>query len=321
MVIIEDKIKAIGSWTEYWQTGASVSFIAGPEMQARLVSLWGEFVDGLNDGGRILDLATGNGVVARNCATRARERNILLHIDAVDAADIDPKKCVADQQQLFSQVCFQGGIQIESLPFADCIFDAVVSQFGFEYAEENSAITEILRVLAPGGQLQLIVHAHEGAVSQDINNRLTRLNSALADDGPVGLVLALARAAEAGDTKTLKRKLKHLPAAAELTQSFINNPLPDDSALFYSTEFLRLWARRKDYWPLDMRRSAEQGWSTANGVANRQAQMLGAARSDNDIQRISKRFEAAGLVIDAAEKLHDHRRNIQVAWVVKARKT
>jgi len=51
-------------WTEYWQTGASVGCVASPEMEARLTLLWVEFVDGLSDGSRILDLATGNGIVA-----------------------------------------------------------------------------------------------------------------------------------------------------------------------------------------------------------------------------------------------------------------
>jgi len=308
------------SWTDYWRSGASVSCVASPEMEACLTSLWGEFVDGLADGSRILDLATGNGVVALNCKSRARTRKMCLQVDAVDAADINPKICVKDQGQLYREVSFFGGIQLENLPFGDHCFAGVVSQFGFEYADEQQAVSEISRVLAPGGQLRLIIHAQDGAVSRDINKRLQRLHSVLAENGPVSLVLELARAAEAGDDETLSRKSKHIAAATELTRRLADNPLPDDSALFYSTEFLKLWAQRSRYRRVELRRSVEHGWSNASGTAVRQAQMLRAARSEQDIGRICKRFENTSLSIDSVSPIHDIRRNIQNSWMVNGRK-
>jgi len=307
-------------WTEYWQTGAPVSCVASPEMEAHLTFLWDEFVDGLADGSRILDLATGNGIVALNCKSRARTRKIHLQVDAVDAADINPKICVKDKGQLYREVSFFGGIQLEDLPFADDCFSGVVSQFGFEYADEGRAVAEISRVLMPGGQLRLIIHAQDGAVSRDIGKRLERLKSVLAENGPVSLVLELARAAEVGDSRTLERKSKHIPTAIELNRRLADNPLPDDTALFYATEFLTLWAQRSRYRPADLRRSIEQGWFNASGTAVRQAQMLRAARSEHDIGRIRERFETIGLTIDTVSPVHDSHRNIQNSWMVNGRK-
>ena len=308
------------SWTEYWRTGSSVSCVASPEMDAHLTSLWNEFVDGLADGSRILDLATGNGIVALNCRSRAHARKIRLQIDAVDAADINPENYVKNPGQIFQHVRFTGGVQLENLPFEDDCFSGVVSQFGFEYAEEEQAISEISRVLAPGGQLRLIIHAQDGAVSRDIGKHLERLHSVLAENGPVSLVLELARAATEGDARTLSRKSKHIPAAIELTRSLAENPLPDDSALFFSTEFLKLWAQRSRYRPADLRRSVEHGWFNANGTALRQSQMLRAARSEQDIERIRKRFETTGLTVDSVSPVHDYNRNIQNSWMVNGRK-
>ncbi len=308
------------SWTEYWRTGASVSCVASSEMEAHLNFLWDEFVDGLADGSRILDLATGNGVVALNCISRARARNINVQVDAVDAADINPKKSVNIPEQLYRQVNFLGGIQLENLPFTDNSFSGVVSQFGFEYADEAQAASEISRVLKPGGKLRLIIHAQNGAVSRDISERLERLHSVLAENGPVSLVLELARAAEGDDNRTLSRKSKHIPTAIELTRRLADNPLPDDSALFYATEFLKLWAQRSRYRPADLRRSVEHGWFNASGTAVRQAQMLRAARSEQDIGRICKRFETTGLTIDSVSPVHDQHRNIQNSWMINGRK-
>ena len=303
-------------WTDYWKTGASISCVASPGMEAHLTSLWNKYVDELGDDLRILDLATGNGIVALTCESRARVRKINLQIDAVDAANINPDKTTKNPGQPISQVRFQGDIQLESLPFSDDSFSGVVSQFGFEYANEAQTIPEISRVLAPGGQLRLIIHAKDGAVSQDINNRVQRLHSVLAENGPLSLVLALARAAEVGDTDTLRRKSKYFPAAVELAKSLAKQPLPEDSALFYSAEFLRMWDLRSRYHPADLRRSAEHGWHNANGTAIRQEQMLKAARSEEDIRRINESFESAGISIDLVQPVQDSLRNIQNSWLV-----
>jgi len=289
-------------------------------MESQFTRLWEEYVDGLSGGSRILDLATGNGIVALNCASRARVLKIHLNIDAIDAADIHPTSCLADPRQLLRHVSFRGGVQLESLPFKDREFSGVVSQFGFEYAEEEQAVSEVSRVLAADGQLRLIIHAQDGAISRDIGKRLERLDATLAKNGPVSLVLALVRAYEAGNSETLWRKSKHLQAAIELTQRLADDPLPDDSALFYASEFLNLWSRRKRYWPVDMRRSAIQGWISAKGTAIRQAQMLRAARSAEDIDNLCIRFENSGLKVTGVSKIFDHHQDTQNSWLINGRK-
>jgi len=318
--MIGDNVQAIDSWTAYWRTGSGASCFVGSETEVHLTQVWNGFVDELADGARLLDLATGNGTVVRSCAARARVRNIRLHIEAVDAAEIDPPRHVADPEQFFRDVHFRGGIRLETLPFPDGTFDGVVSQFGFEYADEEQAAAEAVRVLAPGGRLRLIIHARDGAVSRDISTRLERLHSVLAENGPVSLVLTLARAAEAGDVATVSRRSSHLAAAIELSRRLADRPPPDDAALFYSREFLQLWARRERYLPSALRRSVEEGWANVSGVALRQEQLLRAARSAEDMARIGARFAAADLVLDAAREIHD-RRGVQIAWMLDSRKS
>lgn len=314
-----DPNQSIDAWTAYWQSGRCASCFEGSEAEVQLTSHWNSLVDELEDGARVLDLATGNGTVARSCAARARMRRISLRIDAVDAARIDPPARVADPERLLQGVSFRGGVLLESLPFPDKSFDAVLSQFGFEYADEALAAAEAARVLAPAGRLQLIVHALDGAVSHDIRRRLERLHSVLEDHGPVALVLALARAAEAGDVAALNRNAAYLPAAADLLRRLAARPPPDDAALFYSSEFLQLWARRERYRPADLRRSIEEGWKNATGVAVRQEEMLRVARSAEDARRICSRLIGAGLIADSPQPVCDAR-GAQIAWLIGARK-
>jgi ubiquinone/menaquinone biosynthesis C-methylase UbiE len=247
-------------------------------------------------------------------------RHIRLYIDAVDVAEIDPPKNVPDPEQLFRHIHFQGGIQLEDLPFADGGFSGVVSQFGFEYAREKKAVTEAARVLAPGGRLRLVIHAKVGVVAEDIGVRLARLHSVLAENGPVCLVLALARAAEAGDVKTLNEKSKCLAAAVALTNLLDDHAPVSDSALFYSKEFLQLWARRRQFRPADLSRSLEDGWNNASSLALRQEQMLQAARSRNGIDKLVQRFTEAGLTVETVDQVYDANHATQIAWQVDARK-
>lgn len=306
-------------WTALWKSGAGSSCFEDSKSEMHLTRLWDEHVEALPDNVRMLDLATGNGTVARICAARAAERRLNLDIDAIDVAEIDPLACMQDTHQLFSRIRFHGKTRAEALPFRDRTFLSVVSQFGFEYACETRAAAEVARVMAPGGRLRLVIHAKSGAVARDIGWRLARMHSVLVENGPVSLVLELARAYEQGDNITIKSKSQHLPAALELIKHFRNAPLPDDSALYYSYESLLLWAHRIRYRPADLRCSIEQAWTNINDMAVRQEQMLGAVRSKEDMQRLHQLLTSFGLSPDEVEEVRD-KHDVQVAWRLDANK-
>jgi len=53
---------------------------------------------------------------------------------------------------------------MEDLPFDADTFGAVVSQFGFEYGDVARVCAEISRVLAPDGQVALMIHRGDGPI-------------------------------------------------------------------------------------------------------------------------------------------------------------
>ena len=282
---------SIAPWTACWQFEAAGERPARPELDLIIEPVWQEFTDSLAEGSKILDVATGNGPVALSCAERARERRLGLHIDAVDAAEINPPQQAPDLEGHLPLVRFQGGVWLEDLPFGDKAFDAVVSQYGFEYADEAQAASEVSRVLSPQGRLRLVIHARGGAVWDDIDYRYKRLSGVLAKDGAVSLVLGLVRAQKKNEVRTFKRRLKQLEPAIREAQKLADKPPPDDSALFYSREFLYVWSNRNQYKPDDLLQSLEDGWKFAKGTAERYAQMLRVARSEEvrDDDRQSER--------------------------------
>lgn len=101
-------------------------------------------------GDRVLDVACGTGVLAREAMARVGPTGM--------AAGIDPGPgMLAVAERLAPAVEWRQGTA-ESLPYADQTFDAVVSQFGLMFfADRPRAVREMLRVLAPGGQLAIAV--------------------------------------------------------------------------------------------------------------------------------------------------------------------
>ncbi|MCB1051792.1 MAG: methyltransferase domain-containing protein [Acidobacteria bacterium] len=98
----------------------------------------------------ILDLACGTGIVARSLRKKFP--------DKVQLTGLDPALgMLAVAKDLSPQVDWVQGVA-ESLPFPDRAFSAVLCQFGFMFfSDQDRALREMARVLAPGGQLIVAV--------------------------------------------------------------------------------------------------------------------------------------------------------------------
>ena len=98
----------------------------------------------IKSGDRVLDVACGTGVLAREAAARVGQTG---HV-----AGLDPHAgMLAVARGVSPMVDWEQGTA-EALPFPDCSFDAVVCQFGLMFfADRNKAVHEMLRVMAPGG--------------------------------------------------------------------------------------------------------------------------------------------------------------------------
>lgn len=155
-----------GIWSQYWQYDRIASCFdgAGATNYADCVAEgWRAFFADLAKGACILDLCTGNGAAALLAAEDGRPARIV----AVDQAEIDPPAHVTRHAELYAAIDFRAGTNVEALPFGDGGFDAVVSQYGIEYADLSRALPEAVRMLAPGGRLRFVVHAADGVVARD----------------------------------------------------------------------------------------------------------------------------------------------------------
>ncbi len=99
------------------------------------------------EGQRVLDVGSGNGVVA---VTAARLGARVVGTDYVPELLVE----AAEHSRLAGVEVDWRFADVEALPFPDARFDAVLSQFGHMFAPRPKvALGEMLRVLEPGGTI------------------------------------------------------------------------------------------------------------------------------------------------------------------------
>jgi ubiquinone/menaquinone biosynthesis C-methylase UbiE len=157
---------SVKQWETYYRGGALATGPAGTDglYDLEVRQAWVEFFSTLRDGARILDVGTGNGVVALIAAETAKALGRDWRIDATDLALINPQRDVPGGDQRLSGIAFHGGVATERLPFDPQSFDAVSGHYALEYGDVPAALAEVFRVLKPGGDAQFIMHNSESVL-------------------------------------------------------------------------------------------------------------------------------------------------------------
>lgn len=104
----------------------------------------------IQPGYRVLDVACGTGILAREAKLRLGAGGFVAGLDA------SPGMLTVAQQLAPSIEWREGGA--ESLPYAAESFDSVISQFGLMFfRDRHKALREMMRVLTPNGRMAIAV--------------------------------------------------------------------------------------------------------------------------------------------------------------------
>ena len=159
--------KTADDWSNYWrgrvgeQTGAALVG-AGIEHDVELSAFWQSLFASAELSARVLDLACGAG-------------SALKHAAAAGLADITGADISADALKSLKSAVPNARIHecsASDTKLNDASFDIIVSQFGIEYAGLPEAVTEIARLLAPGGVFAAIIHMTGGGIAQEVAGKL-----------------------------------------------------------------------------------------------------------------------------------------------------
>lgn len=145
----------------------------------------------IQSGQRVVDVACGTGVLACAVAERIGPQGSIVGVDINEGMLAVAREKAAQIEWLQAPA--------EALPLADNSCDAAVSQFGLMYFEDQKgALSEMMRVLRPGGNLAVVVwdkleNSPGYAVEDQLFQRI--LGDEFADESPYSL----------GDREVLQR--------------------------------------------------------------------------------------------------------------------
>ncbi|WP_417345485.1 class I SAM-dependent methyltransferase [Ferrimonas sp.] len=187
-------------WSSYWKA-AHASAVTDQQWGATLAECLVELTVDIPQGGKALDLATGNGQLVRYLSHRDQQWV------ATDLADISAIDGVVTLRQ----------VPLQNQPFSDAQFSLVCSMFGLEYGPWPSSLNEAWRVLCHGGSLVLIVHHENSVITQQAKKDLIDVEYFLSS-GVVDCVENLIMEMGKVDTDAKFAALDNNPNARKLKQ-------------------------------------------------------------------------------------------------------
>ena len=292
------------AWGRYWAGGGASGGERGclPNRGGPLASacrsLWQDFARGLARGAQLLDLGTGSGDVPMAIAEARRD----LRLTGVDSAATLPAAPKG--------ITLRGGVAMEDLPFPDHRFDAVTSQFGYEYGDSARIAAESARVARPGAPLLLLVHHRASLI---LSHNLARREALLWGLRPDGPLQQAKRFAATGLRAGLPIPASFRAAPEEARRLF---PGQSAAAELMTGILQRLEVGRRA--PAEAPRLLDQLEAEARGESERLALLGAAARDEAQIGAIAKELAAAGWRTPEVSTLAEPGAPQPLAWIVRA---
>jgi SAM-dependent methyltransferase len=169
------------AWTAYWRRGALGSFQGdfGPNSQRIYDEFWSRIFAAAPAASTLLDLGSGNGMLALRAQRFADRRLIRFRVIGIDSADIDPAHDLSAHPQAAAalhRIEFHPNTTMEATGLDQGSVRLAISQFGLEYGDPRPTVAELDRVLDPDhGALVALVHHHDSAILAQVQRRLREI--------------------------------------------------------------------------------------------------------------------------------------------------
>lgn len=293
-------------WETYYRGGALATCptSAGGGYDQELRTAWVEFFSRLPDAARILDVGTGNGVVALIARETAAELGRNFEIHGTDLARINPLHHLQGGAERLAGIQFHAGVATEDLPFEAEHFDAISGHYALEYTIIDDALAEIHRVLKPGGQARFILHHKD---SRLVHNALRSLRHAdwVLKETKIYRLLRRFVEAERKSRMAARNPWLELNTAAEFLQEGLREP---GAALVLGVTLdavQKLLAARSRLNPAAMEREISRAERELRASVRRLHDLVDRAQRETDLAAIEATATQIGFeVLERVEQLH-----------------
>ena len=297
-------------WSDYWQKDSAdgeVFVNADGERHPALAEFWQAHFASLRDGSRVIDLASGAGSIYAHLP-----KEHTFQLSATDISDVALEALQERFPQVSTVVC-----STDAIPLDDQSFDAVVTQFGAEYAGVR-AFAEAARLVAPGGEFIGLCHIRDGYIDS-ANRRQLAEAKIVAEQEFIDRAIRLVTAAFSGDSAALKSAQDSFATAATPVGEGIRR-CRKGIHTYLIQGFRQLYERRKQYDLADITDWLDAMRGELGVNLDRLTRMCAAALSESDVNEIRRIFEEQGLEDVHCMPFETPGNELPVAWNLTAQK-
>jgi ubiquinone/menaquinone biosynthesis C-methylase UbiE len=317
---------AVSDWDAYWLNARSAAAHkeGGPQdevLEKFWLQLFKQVIPAFHTVPRMLDIACGNGAVARFALTAlgSFERSIDLQITGLDES-------TAALEEMRKRCPNLEGIagHASHLPFQDEAFDLVTSQFGLEYAGPD-AIAEAARVAAPGGVIALVLHLHGGGIYRECAMNLEAIEGFR--NGNLlrcfAEVFSTAQGVQEGRNSNTQfrcadKSFAQSVGTVETVFKRWGKHVADGMLFRLYSDIAYMYRHFTRYDPAEVFAWIERMAGELDSYAGRMSSMLRASLDTVQLDQATSCLAGRGVSIRLQDTLHMGRKSVPSAWVVIA---
>ena len=315
-------LPVIESWDTYWQGAqASAAYTGGGSSHPLILSFWDDyFRDVQRRGGepRIIDIASGNGAVVE-CASTAFGGQL------PDFACLDVSaSAISILEKRFPGV---HGVVADAaaIPLDSASYDIATSQFGIEYAGLE-ALDEVTRLIAPGGELALLLHHRGGVIYRQCDASLDAISVmqaakfipnciAMFDAG-----FAALSGGDRGRYNTAGKQFAPTIRTMEAIMTQHGSHVADGTILQLYRDIRHIHGRMRRYEPSEVLGWLKKMQEEIKAYAGRMASMRDVAIDATRFEQVRAALGEKGFEILRAEPLAHPDQDLPMAWALVAKK-
>lgn len=308
------------SWDAYWDvTPYGAAYTSGGISHPAIQSFWDDFFRAARAkyaAPKVIDIASGNGAVVE-CAKSAFGGQLpnFTCLDVSAAAINALEQRFPDVHTIVADAC--------SIPLDSAGYDLATSQFGIEYAGLE-AMDEVARLIAPGGQLALLLHNRAGGIYKECAaslDAIERMQEARFIPYSITMFEEGFAACRGADRAKYEAAAKQLAPAVEALESIMmqhGEHVAGDIVMRLYKDVGRIHERIQYYEPIDVLDWLSRMDGELHAGARRMASMCDAAIDNETFDRLCEGLRRQAYTTIRAEPLTGSGQQLPLAWVLIA---